>query len=86
MKIQADERLDVQGQYCPVPVIRAAERMRDLQDGQVLEVWATDEAILEDIPAWSKSTGNELLRIEADGNTYRAYIRKGDGTRGTEEG
>lgn len=81
MKIQADECLDAQGLYCPVPVIRTAEKMRNLQDGQVLEVWATDKAILEDIPAWSKSTGNELLKIEIDGTTYRAYLRKGDGWR-----
>lgn len=84
MKTQADERLDAQGMYCPVPVIRTAEKMRDLQDGQILEVLATDEAILEDIPAWSKSAGNELLRIERDGTIYRAYLRKGGGRRGAE--
>jgi len=84
IKTRTDEHLDAQGMYCPVPVIRTAEKMKELRTGQVLEVLATDEAILEDIPAWSKSTGNEVLGIERDGETYRVYIRKGGGRSGTE--
>jgi len=35
--------------------------MNELQSGQVLEMFATDPGSANDIGAWAKRTGNELL-------------------------
>jgi len=37
---------------------------------------ASDAAIRDDMPAWCKATGNELLGIEEKDGEYRVYIRK----------
>lgn len=50
--------------------------MRQLDVGSVLEVLATDEAILEDLPAWCRATGHEFLGFENDLPIFRGYTRR----------
>jgi len=37
---------------------------------------ADDEGIKEDMLAWCKTTGNELLGIEEEAGQYKVYVRK----------
>ena len=75
------ETLDTRGLLCPLPVIRTQDRIRNLAPGSLLEVTASDAGTLEDIPAWCRVHGHELLtteQIEDDverGKTYRFTIR-----------
>ena len=72
----ADEILDTVGLYCPIPIIRTAERMKRLDGGAVLEVISDDRVILIDMPAWCRSTGHTLLGSRRDGDQYRLLVRK----------
>ena len=74
--MKADTTLDCIGLYCPLPIAQAAKKLRELEAGQVLEVLADDEGIKEDMPAWCRLTGNELLGIEEGPEGYKAYVRK----------
>ena len=74
--MEADESLDCMGLYCPMPIIKTKEKVKELQIGQVLEVIADDKGIKADMPAWCKSTGNEFLELEEEDGEYRAYVRK----------
>jgi len=75
------ERLDTRGLLCPLPVIRTQDRIRNLEPGSLLEVTASDAGTLEDIPAWCRVHGHELLtteQVEGDtqqGRLYRFTIR-----------
>jgi len=71
-----DEILDTVGLYCPIPIIRTAERMKRLESGAVLEVISDDRVILIDMPAWCRSTGNVFLGSRQDGDEYRLLVRK----------
>ncbi|OGG44924.1 MAG: hypothetical protein A3F84_11230 [Candidatus Handelsmanbacteria bacterium RIFCSPLOWO2_12_FULL_64_10] len=71
----ADATVDARGTLCPVPIIWAAEKMRSLQPGEVLEVLATDVAVLEDLPAWCSATGHAFLGFETELPVYRGYAR-----------
>ncbi|MHB8534757.1 MAG: sulfurtransferase TusA family protein [Sulfuricaulis sp.] len=53
--------LDVRYMLCPMPVIRAQNRVAELAPGDTLEVHATDPGALHDIPAWCRINGHELL-------------------------
>lgn len=75
-KIKADVTLDVVGLFCPVPILKTSMKIKELKIGQVLEVLADDEGIKEDMPAWCKSTGNDYLGLERDGDVYKVYVRK----------
>ena len=74
--MKADATLDCIGLYCPMPIANTAKKIKEMQEGQVLEVLADDEGIKEDAPAWCKTTGNELVGIEEEGNEYKVYIKK----------
>lgn len=54
-------RLDARFLLCPLPVIRTQQRVTQLQNGDVLEVVCTDPGALQDIPAWCRVHGHEIL-------------------------
>ena len=76
--MKADETLDCIGLYCPIPIANTANKLKELEKGQVLEVLSDDEGIKEDMPAWCKVTGNELLGIEEEAGQYKVYVRKSE--------
>jgi TusA-related sulfurtransferase len=76
-EIDAAETLDVQGENCPMPVIKTKQAVDELGVDEVLEVLATDAGSVSDIDGWASSTeGVELLeQVEGDG-VYRHYVRR----------
>lgn len=74
--MNADKTLDCFGLLCPMPIIKTARAIKELEPGQVLEVISTDPGIKADIPAWCRAKGHEYLGFEENGETIRVYIRK----------
>lgn len=74
--MEADHSLDCLGLYCPLPIVKTAEKFKELKMGEVLEVVADDKGIKEDITAWCKVTGHEFLGIEEESGKIRVYVRK----------
>lgn len=65
--------LDVRGLNCPLPVLKAKKRMRDLKPGERLWVETTDPLSAIDIPAFCDNDGHQMVRVEkADG--YQRYL------------
>ncbi len=70
------EPLDM-GSTCAVltPAIRA--KLREMHSGQVLEVRVNDPSARNDVEAWSRLSGNVLLKIIDDGGLdLRFFIQK----------
>ena len=62
------EALDARGLLCPMPVIKAQNRIAALRPGTVLDVLATDPGALADVPAWCRVHGHEVVEtVQADG-------------------
>ena len=74
--MKVDETLDCVGLYCPMPIVKTAEKIEELKPGEVLEVLADDKGIKPDMTAWCRATGNELLGIEEEGGEYKVYVKK----------
>ena len=74
--MQADVKLDCFGLLCPMPIVKTAAKIKELQVGQTLEVLSGDEGIKTDMPAWCKATGNEFLAAEENGGEYKVYVKK----------
>ena len=76
-ELDATETLDVQGENCPMPVIKTKQAVDDLGADQVLEVLATDSGSMSDIKGWAGSAaGVELVDQVEDADVYRHYVRK----------
>ena len=74
--MKADQSLDCLGLYCPIPIIKTAEKIKALKQGEVLEVVADDKGIKKDMPAWCEATGHEFLGVEEKGGEIRVYVKK----------
>lgn len=74
---EVTETLDVTGQNCPMPVVKTKQNVDSLNEGDVLEVLATDPGSMSDLGGWANSTdGVELLNQVEDDDTYTHYVRK----------
>ena len=71
-----DEVLDCTGMACPIPVVKTSQAIKKLAPGQVLELLATDPGVEQDMKAWSRRTGNELVGISHDADVFHVLIRR----------
>lgn len=67
---------DATGLLCPLPVLRANRKLRELVDGGLLTVRATDPAAEQDFPSYCRQTGHELVSTSRDGEVFVFVIRK----------
>ena len=74
--MKADQSLDCMGLYCPMPIVKTAETIKQLKPGEVLEIVADDKGIKQDMPAWCQATGHEFLGIEGGNGEIRVYVKK----------
>lgn len=68
--------LDAKGLRCPLPVLKARKAMRDLPEGGVLRVLATDPGAATDFAHFCKTTGHILLETHATEGLWTFDIRK----------
>ena len=47
-----------------MPVIRTQDRVKALDDGDILEVRCTDPGALNDIPAWCRIHGHKVVETK----------------------
>jgi tRNA 2-thiouridine synthesizing protein A len=76
MTTQPDKVLDLKGLLCPMPVVKLAKAMKEITTGQTVEATASDPGVLADIPAWCKSTGNELVKMEKVDKAFVFVVKK----------
>ncbi|MDR7426620.1 MAG: sulfurtransferase TusA family protein [Armatimonadota bacterium] len=68
--------LDLKGLLCPIPVVKLAQAVKTVQVGDVIEATATDPGVLADIPAWCRTTGQELVSIGREDKVIHFAVRR----------
>lgn len=74
--MEIDEDLDATGLLCPLPVLKAAKRMRALPVGAVMRLSADDPAAVIDVPHFCAEQGHELISSEETAGVQIYLIRK----------
>jgi len=59
-------KLDARNTMCPMPVIKTQNRVAELKPGDQLEVICTDPGALNDIPAWCRINGHQVIETRED--------------------
>ena len=70
--------LDCKRLLCPMPVIRVQDKVNELEPGDELVAICTDPGVQNDIPAWCRINGHEVLSIETTEDEYRILIKVGN--------
>jgi tRNA 2-thiouridine synthesizing protein A len=68
--------LDARGLRCPEPVMLLHNRIRELEAGAELVIWATDPSTERDIARFCQFLGHELLEADRSGETLYFRVRK----------
>ncbi|HMR99645.1 MAG TPA: sulfurtransferase TusA family protein [Anaerolineales bacterium] len=69
--------LDFKGLLCPMPVVKLAQAIKQIQVGEILEAIATDPGVMADIPAWTRSTGHELVSLDKrEDKTFKFVVKR----------
>ncbi|RXT07927.1 sulfurtransferase TusA family protein [Ammoniphilus sp. CFH 90114] len=68
--------VDARGLACPMPIVKTKKAIDEMQAGEVLEIHATDKGAKNDLTAWAKSTGHELVQDTEEDGTYKFWIKK----------
>jgi len=74
--IKADKVLDLKGLACPMPVVKMSKGIKDVEVGQIVEAITTDPGSLTDFPAWAKTSGNEIVKTDQDGDVIKFYVKR----------
>ena len=75
-KLTPNRRLDLLGFFCPVPVHETRKMLKEMKEGELLEVVGDDTETLHDMPALCDRISAELISIVEESGEYRFLIRK----------
>lgn len=77
--IKATFSVDCSGLQCPGPILKVFDTIKNMQDGDIVQITATDMGFGRDIETWCRRTNNTLLYMERVNKETRALIQKGAG-------
>lgn len=75
-EIKVDKVLDLKGLACPMPVVKMSKGIKEIEVGQIVEAQTTDPGSLTDFPAWAKTSGNEILKTDQNGDVIKFYVKR----------
>lgn len=71
------QHLNVSGAQCPGPILQVSKTIEMMEEGQVMEVIASDQGFYRDIPMWCQRTDNTLISLVKEDRQITAIIQKG---------
>jgi len=71
-----DVELDTRGLLCPLPVLKAAKRLRGMEAGHVLRLLTDDPAAVIDVPHYCAESGNLLRERGEDGGAQVWWVER----------
>jgi len=71
--------VDACGLQCPGPILKLYNKIKEVEDGDIVSVQATDFGFTSDVEAWANSTGNRVLSLDTEDGKIVARIQKGAG-------
>ena len=77
MEINADIEIDLSGQQCPMPLLKAKLALNSMDSTQVLKVVATDPGSEKDFQLFVNQTDHQILDLQKDERAYFYWIKKG---------
>jgi len=75
--VAAEVTVDACGLQCPGPILKLYNKIKEVNEGDIVTVQATDYGFTSDVEAWAKSTGNRLLSLDTEDGIIVAKIQKG---------
>lgn len=72
----AEYRLDCMGEACPVPLLKAEKKLKELSAGDVLVVEIDHSCAMKNVPEWARKQGHNVDLEEVDDGEWEVIIEK----------
>ncbi len=69
--------LDARRLFCPMPVIRLQDCIKQQKPGGRIEITCTDPGVMNDIPTWCRINGHQVISAQEQGHEYILVVEKG---------
>lgn len=69
-------KIDARGAFCPGPLMELIASIKLAEIGDEIEVLSSDKGSANDIPDWSRKSGNELVSVEENEGFWSIVVRK----------
>lgn len=67
--------LNVEGQVCPRPAIATLETIKELKNGDILEIITDDKLAIKHVPEQIEKMGLSV-KVEKDNNHWKIVVKK----------
>ncbi len=74
--MKANHHLDVKQKACPIPVILMRDKLKEMNEGEVLEIITDFPSSKNNIERAASRAGHKVLEIIEDNGTFKIYIKK----------
>jgi TusA-related sulfurtransferase len=71
-----DKVVDARGNYCPMPLMKLVEAMKEVDIGRTVEVWSSDSGSQRDISRWAEKMGHEVVAVNHEQGYDRIKVRR----------
>lgn len=68
--------LDCLGEACPVPLVKAENKIKELEVGDVLIVQLDHSCAMKNVPEWARKQGHFVEIEEVDDGEWECIIEK----------
>ena len=75
-KMKSDITVDARGELGAIPILQASRELKHMKPGEVMELLADKEGVLDDIKELESRGACELLSHETNDDGLKAYIKK----------
>jgi tRNA 2-thiouridine synthesizing protein A len=75
--LEIAKSIDLKGLVCPLPLLKMKLALQGLKEGEVLEVFTTDEVSVRDFKSYCDLSANKLIAITKTDTCFEFLIRKG---------
>ncbi len=73
----SEHAIDCRRLLCPMPVIRVQDKVETLSPGDELVAICTDPGVVNDIPAWCRINGHQVVSCDERDGEYVVRVRVG---------
>lgn len=72
----ARQTIDARGSFCPGPLMELIAAIKAAEVGDEVEVLSSDKGSADDIPAWARKVGHELVSSEEKEGHWVVVVKK----------
>jgi peroxiredoxin family protein/rhodanese-related sulfurtransferase/TusA-related sulfurtransferase len=75
--VEVTKKVDARGLQCPGPIMQLYQAMEEVENGDTINVLATDPGFFSDCAAWCARTKNTYIKGEKIDKHYAVWVQKG---------